>query len=513
LFVVLLLLARRLEQRARRIASAQVDALARARPAMAIRETDQGGSEQVPLAELRVGDVVRVCAGEAVPADGLLLDQAAAFDEALISGESAAVVRQAGETALAGSICRERPARLSVIRTGSDTRLSQLTRLVEQAQSRRPKLARLADRVASWFVAGILISAALVYAWWHQHDPSRALEVTLALLVISCPCALSLAIPTALATAHGALAKLGVLGLGAESLSVLARADHVLFDKTGTLSTGKSQLTDVRVFDGADRERVLQIAAAIERDSSHPLAQALSAQPTTLVATAVRSVLGLGIEAYVDGKLWRIGRADFAAARDDDGGVWLGDGKQATARFELRETCRDDAVAAVAALRRLGLGVELCSGDAIQAVRRIADSLGIDDYRARQLPEQKLARMRELQAQGHVVAMIGDGLNDAPVLAGADVSVAMADGAALAQRAADLVVTSPSLLRIPQAVALARRTGRVIRQNLGWALAYNLLALPLAASGQVTPWLAALGMAVSSLLVTLNALRLMRTDS
>ena len=511
MFVLLLLLARLLEQRARGIASAQVDALVRARPALATREAAGNGTEQVPLAELVIGDIVRVASGEAVPADGELLDHASAFDEALITGESVAVMREAGDTALAGSVCQERPARLRITRTGSDTRLSQLTRLVEQAQGARPALARVADRVANVFVVALLLSAVAVYAWWRQHDPSRALEVTLALLVVSCPCALSLAIPTALTAAHGALAKLGVLGLRPDAVQTLARVDHVMFDKTGTLSTGEPHLAAVDAFEGNDRDRMLQIAAALERDSRHPLARALAAQPTPFVASDVRSTPGMGLEGRIDGATWRIGRADFAAGREDDSGIWLGDGARAFARFELRETCRPDAAAAVAMLRAQGLDVELCSGDATEAVQRFASLLIIGEIRARQLPEQKLDRVRELQAQGHVVAMVGDGLNDAPVLAGADVSLAMADGAALAQRAADLVITSPSLLRIPQAIALARRTQRIVRQNLVWALAYNLSALPLAATGHVTPWLAALGMALSSLLVTLNALRLTRT--
>ena len=510
MFVLLLLVARALEQRARGIAGAQVDALVRARPALATRELAGNRCEQVPLAELDIGDVVRVASGEAVPADGVLLDNASSFDEALLSGESTPVLRAAGDIALAGSVCTERPARLRITRTGSDTRLSQLIRLVEQAQAVRPALARVADRIASGFVVALLVCAVGVYAWWRQHDPSRAVEVTLALLVVSCPCALSLAIPTALTAAHGALAKLGVLGISADALSALARVDHVVFDKTGTLSTGEPHLEAVQTFDGMDRGHALELAAALERDTRHPLARALAAQQTSLVAIDVHGTTGKGIEARIDGETWRIGRADFAAAREDDGGIWLGDGARAFARFDIRETCRPDAAAAIALLGAQGIGIELCSGDGNGPVRHFATLLGIADTRSRQLPEQKLARVRELQGQGHVVAMVGDGINDAPVLAGADVSLAMGGGAALAQRAADLVITGPSLLRIPQAIALARRARWVVRQNLAWALAYNLVAVPLAATGRVTPWLAALGMTLSSLLVTLNALRLTR---
>lgn len=510
MFVLLLLVARMLEQRARRLASAQVDALARARPALATRERSDGRCEQVALGELVVGDVVRVAAGECVPADGNVLDHASAFDEALLSGESAPVLRQPGDAALAGSLCRDRSARLRVTRVGNDTRLSQLTRLVEQAQRERPALARVAERVAGAFVLVLLPCALAVYAWWRVHDPSRALEVTLALLVVSCPCALSLAIPTALTAAHGALARLGVLQLRGDALGTLARVDRIVFDKTGTLSNGRPQLDTVEIFDGGDPDDALAIAAALERESGHPLAQAFADIVSSHQAAQVRSVPGQGIEGRIGQRLWHLGRAEFAAGRDDDGALWLGSGDLAVARFTVREAVREDARAAIAALHAQGLDIELCSGDAHAPVRRFAAQVGIASVQSRQTPEQKLAHVRERQARGEVVAMVGDGLNDAPVLAGADVSLAMAEGAALAQRAADFVVTSPSLLRIPEAIDLARRTQAIVRQNLAWALGYNVLALPLAATGHVTPWIAALGMAASSLLVTLNALRLGR---
>ncbi|MCF7221420.1 heavy metal translocating P-type ATPase [Marilutibacter chinensis] len=514
MFVLLLLIARMLEQRARGIASAQVDALARARPALATRERDRDGTglEQVPLAELAPGDVVRVAPGEAVPADGVLLDHSSSFDEALLTGESEPVSRQPGDTVLAGSHCRERPARIRLTRTGNDTRLSQLVQLVERAQAARPPLVRASERIAGWFVGALLLSAAAVYAWWHLHEPSRALEVTLAVLVVSCPCALSLAVPAALTTAHGALARIGVLALHGEALEALAGVDRAVFDKTGTLSDGRPVLQQVQTFGGAAPDEALRIAAALERDSRHPLAHAFAHVADVPPASGVRLEPGAGLRGNVDGREWRLGHAAFACRRrDDDGALWLGDGVRAAARFEIRETPRADAAEAITGLQAQGIGVEICSGDGETKVARFAAALGVGQARARQAPERKLSRVRELQHAGHVVAMVGDGLNDAPVLAGADVSLAMADGAALAQRAADFVVTGPSLARIPQAVALARRTRKVIRQNLAWALGYNLLAWPLAASGHVTPWLAALGMALSSLLVTLNALRLARS--
>jgi P-type Cu2+ transporter len=510
MFVFLLLAARMLEQRARRLASAQVDTLARARPAFATRERADGSGELVPVAALVPGDLVRVAVGAVVPADGALLE-ASSFEEALLTGESAPVRREAGDTAWAGAVCRDRPARLRVTGTGSATRLSQLARLVEAAQAQRPPLARLGERLAHHFVAWLLVAAVLVYLGWRLHDPSRAFEVTLALLVISCPCALALAVPAALASAQGALARIGVLALGERALERLAAATDIVFDKTGTLGDGRPALRGVRSFGGMTRDQALEVAAALERDAGHPLGQAFAGIGSGTHAASVRALPGRGIQGIVGGRAWRLGRASFATGTDgDDDALWLGDGRRASACFEVAEAPRSDAGAALALLRGMDLELHLCSGDAHAPVHAFARELGVDRVAARQSPDDKLAFVRRLQARGRVVAMIGDGLNDAPVLAGADVSMAMGEGAPLAQRAADLVLTGTSLMRIPEAVAIARRTRRVVRQNLAWAGAYNLLALPLAAAGLVTPWVAALGMALSSLVVVGNALRLAR---
>ncbi|MBB5015150.1 heavy metal translocating P-type ATPase [Rehaibacterium terrae] len=508
MFVFLLLAARAIEALARQRANAAVDTLARARPALAWRIGDDGRREQVPLAALTAGDTVRVGVGEQVPTDGVLCDDGE-FDESLLTGESRPVAKRAGEPVYAGSTCRNAPVRMRVTRTGQDTRLSHLVRLVEQAQAQRPRLAQAADALASRFVVSLFATAAVVFAvWWHL-APERAFEVMLAVLVISCPCALSLAIPTALGVSHGALARIGVLALRPDALDTLARADTLVLDKTGTLTEGRPSLRHVETFAGMDAAQARRIAAALERDAGHPLARAFAGEAAP-VADEVRAAPGQGIQGLVDGRCYRLGRADFAASRFDDGMIWLGDGTHALARFVIEDRPRADAVEAVAALKSLGLSPTVLSGDGVIAVGLLAGALGIPQHHARLSPEDKLAFVRSLQADGHVVAMVGDGINDAPVLAGADVSLAMAGGAPLAHRSADLVLTGESLLRLPQTVALARRTRAVIRQNLAWALAYNIIALPFAALGWVTPWLAALGMAGSSLLVTANALRLAR---
>lgn len=521
MFVLFLLAARLLERLARQRASAQLDTLARAQPALAWRELpDESGSknrrEQVPVSALQAGDIVQVAAGDAIPADGCVLDDAIDVDEALLTGESVAVSKPVGAEVLAGSLCRQRSARIEVTRTGSDTRLSQLTRVVERASAQRPRAAQWADALAGRLVVFLFLFAIAVFFYWLPSGAGQAFEIALAVLVVSCPCALSLAVPTALASANGALSRQGVLVLGQDALERLAAADTVVFDKTGTLTGGRPSLVDSQVFSGT-LAQALAIATALEQGSSHPLAAALrqaaaaaGADSTGIGVEQISVIPGQGLSGKIGGMEYRLGRAGFAAGHDDDAAVWLGDGRRAIARFVIADPQRADAAAALAELRQCGLTVQVLSGDAPSAVASLCSALGIPDFAARQTPEAKLARVKALQAAGRRVLMVGDGINDAPVLAGADVSVAMADGAPLAQRSADLVLTGQSLRRLPQALRLARRTRTIIGQNLGWAVAYNLLALPFAASGAVTPGIAALGMAASSLLVTGNALRLGR---
>lgn len=511
MFVLFLLVARQIEAAARRRAVEHVETLSQARPMFATRETEVD-AEAVPVAALQVGDVVRIAPGEAAPADGVALD-ACAFDEALLTGEATPQRKQAGDPVLAGSLASGANARVRVERIGQDTRLSHLVRLIERAQEERPAAARLADAVAARFVAFLFAAAALTAVWWWHHEPARAFEIALAVLVVACPCALSLALPTALASAHVALAKLGVLALKPDALAMLAKADAAVFDKTGTLTRGAPVLCEVDSLDDCTKETVLARAAWLERDSRHPLAEAFRTTATQWPPAQVTQVPGEGVTALEDGVEWRLGRAGFALAdKADDGALWLSANGVAKARFTLADPVRADAGEAIAALGSLGLSCELLSGDGEAAVRDVAQALRIERAASRCKPEDKLERIKELQAQGKVVLMIGDGVNDAPTLAGADVSIAMQAGAALAHGAADFVLMGGALERVPQAIALARRTRRIVRQNLGWALGYNLLAIPFAAMGLVQPWLAALGMAASSLAVTLNALRLLKSQ-
>jgi Cu2+-exporting ATPase len=523
MFVFLLLLARMLERRARSLAAARVDALAQAQPRSAMREREDQSLESIPVARLKPGDIVRVAAGATLPADGVLLDDEASFSEALLTGESRPVRHVAGDAVLAGSGCGDRAVRVRVTATGARTRLSELSHLVLRAQEQRPRIARIADRIASRFVVVLLLAAIAMYLLWLRIEPARAFEVALSLLVISCPCALSLSVPAALAAAHGTLSRIGALAVRADALDTLSRVSDVVFDKTGTLGGDAWRIADVETFNNAiTPETALQWAAALERDVHHPIAGAfqwLQAERSdggapALQADAVQVTTGQGISGIVNGRALRLGTAPFAAARTDDGAVWLGDGAQPLARFALQESQREGARETVQALRQRGLALHLFSGDGEAAVQDFARNLDLPaaNTYGRLSPEDKLSHLRELQSQGRIVAMVGDGLNDAPVLAGADVSIAVPGAAPLAQQSADLVLTAPSLQRLPRLFALAARTRAVIRQNLALSLGYNLIALPLAAMGMVRPWIAALAMVVSSLTVTLNALRLSRDN-
>ena len=510
MFVFLLLATRTVEQRLRERAQAGVERRARALPAQATRLRD-GTAEIVPAEAIVVGDELELRADEVSCVDGTLLDACAAFDESLATGEALPVAKRRGDAVLAGSVCRERGVRIRATRVGADTTLALLARLVARAQAQRPRLARLADRFASATVVVLLAAAALTAIAWQLADPARAVPATLAVLAASCPCALSLAVPAALAAVHGQLAARGVLLLDGDALERLANVDCVVLDKTGTLTRGRAQLGTVDA-EPAERTRALAIAAALEHGVPHPLARAFAPHADArLVASDVHVVAGQGVAGIVDGRRWRLGGPAFAGvAGEDDGRLVLASDGVALARFALEDPLRADSAAAVAALHALGLETILLSGDAAPRVAQAAQRLAIADARARVTPDGKLQAVAALQAAGRRVAMAGDGLNDAAVLARADVGIAMAAGAALAQVRADLVLAGDSPAGIAQAIAEARRTRRVMRQNLAWASAYNLAIVPIAAFGLLPPWLAALGMCGSSLLVTLNALRLAR---
>ncbi|GAA4402412.1 heavy metal translocating P-type ATPase [Quisquiliibacterium transsilvanicum] len=531
MFAFLLLAARYLEWIARRRASRAVDAMAAALPERVARlvgvgaHPDEGQlaaaeAEAVPAIRVEPGDLLRVATGDRIAVDGVILAGTTSIDQSLLTGESIPVLRRPGDEVPGGAINAGNPFYLRVLRRSADSTLSTIERLIERAAIEKPAIALAADRVAGWFVLCLLLFASAVFAAWWFTDPERALPVAIAVLVVSCPCALSLATPAALAAATGAATRHGALVASGRALETMAAATDVVFDKTGTLTEGRPRLARLQTWDGLDRGQALSLAAALEAGSPHPLARALveaaGATDGRAAATGIEQHPGLGVEADIGGRRLRLGSRSFVAqwtplpvdAGAGGSEVWLAARTGVLARFELRDELRADAAQTVTRLAADGLRVHLLSGDHTHAVAAVAEALGVTRVRAGASPSDKLDYVRALQRDGGRVLMVGDGINDAPVLAAADVSIAVGQATALARTSADAVLLSPNLDMVPRLLGLARRTRRVVLQNLGWATAYNLTAIPAAALGYVPPWLAAVGMSASSLLVVGNALRL-----
>jgi len=515
MFVFFLLSGRYLEMRARHRARDLTDSLARLTPPFADRQGD-GGFQRVGIHELRAGDCVRVAEGGIVPADGVLLGEHCRVDEALLSGESAPVKKKLGDALIAGSVLEDGPVLLRVERVGADTALAGIASLVGRAHAERPQLQVAGELAAARFVARVLALTAVTAIGWGLVDPSRAFSAAVAVLVISCPCAFALAVPAAFTRALGALARRGVLVVKPDAIQALAESTHALFDKTGTLTETTVSLADVRTF--ANAPDAVRLAATLARQSRHPVARAIAAADAGFdeaAVTGARTHAGLGVSATVAGRALRLGRGDFALAGKPlppgfDDAVMLADDAGPIAAFRVSERLRGDAGAALDALRAQQMNVVIASGDAAAKVANIADRVKVDTWRARAMPADKLAWLAELRAGGARVLAVGDGINDAPVLAGADVSIALAEGAEFTQASSDIVLTGGRLEAIAHARAVAQQTLAIVRQNQRWALVYNLSAVPLAALGFIPPWLAAVGMSLSSLGVILNALRIGR---
>lgn len=520
MFVFFLLTARYFELMARMRSAEATQSLVHAAPAMATRLKD-GKEEQLPVSDLQVGDLVLVRPGETVPADGEVHEGRGNVDESLLTGESRPIAKGVGAKVVGGSIVADSPLTVTVTRTGEDTVLAAIVRLLERAQAEKPHLAQLADRAAGIFVPVVLVIAAGTAAYWGWTVPDRWLAVTVSVLVVTCPCALSLATPAALTAGTGTLARLGLLATRGRALETLARATVVVFDKTGTLTEGRPRLLRTRILGSLTVERALAIAAALEARSEHPIAAALrQIGSETVRASDIVNTPGGGLRGCVDGEVYSLGSRAFVSEGgghsvpqtedESDTVVWLADRNGPQALFVLGDKLRPGAADLVHSLQKDGRTVWLLSGDHEAATKRMAAELGIDHAEWELGPGDKLERIKALQRDGERVAMVGDGINDAPVLAGAHVSIAMGSGTPLAAASADMILLSPSLSQISRGFDVASRTVWVIRQNLAWAVLYNIVALPLAVSGEVAPWMAALGMSASSLLVVTNALRLTR---
>lgn len=536
MFVFLLLAARYLEWIARRRAGRAIDALAAAIPD-AVERVDRasGEIERVAATRLAPGELFRVAVGERIPVDAAIVEGRTAIDQSLLTGESLPVARAPGDEVPGGAINAGTPVLMRVLRTSADSAISTIERLVDRASADKPRLAGLAERIARWFVAALLLLAGGVGLAWLQIEPARAAHIAIAVLVVSCPCALSMATPAALAAATGAAMRRGMLVARGDALEQVAACTDVVFDKTGTLTHGRPELVRVAVFadgpEGAARARALSIAASLESGQAHPLADAIrrAAGGTAQLPAApddCETLPGMGVEGVVDGERYRIGSTAFVAAwhpalaqagadpaAAGDTLVWLASRSAPIARLHLRDQLRDEARRVCDALTAAGLRLHLLSGDRDAAVAQVAGALGIEAAVADASPARKLEYVRALQDEGRRVLMIGDGINDAPVLAAADVSVAVGQATSLARTAAAVVLLGGSLDELTALRTLALRTRSIVRANLGWALAYNLVAIPAAAAGWVPPWLAAIGMSTSSLLVVLNALRLIPAAS
>ena len=529
MFVFFLLGGRYLELLARQKALRATEELGRLAPAFADRllvGNSNEATERVLVSALSVGDLVLVKPGTQVPADGSVVAGQTSVDESLLTGESLPVAKSVGALVTGGSMNVESPITVRVEQVGDNTRLSAILKLMERGALEKPVAVTTADRVASWFLWGLLLLAAITAGIWWWLDPSRALPVTVAVLVVSCPCALSLATPVALTIATGRLAREGLLVTRGHAVETLAQVTDVVFDKTGTLTTGVMKLEQVQQLSGLDERSCLQLAASLEQRASHPLAQALVLAADDLPRLAIddesHETAG-GIEARIDGRVLRIGHAAYVAKLVGDTPVqaiedtssatttlYLGEKGAWLARFYISDAVRPDALAAINALKGLGCEVSLLSGDDPLVAQSIAKQLGIENAVGRESPQTKLTRVAALQAAGRVVCMVGDGVNDAPVLAHAQVSVAMGEGTELARTQADCVLLGQHLLVLPAAIRLSRSARKTIRENLWWAIIYNAVALPVAMGGFLTPWLAGIGMSFSSLWVVLNSLRLQK---
>ncbi len=519
MFVAFILAARYVELLARQDAQGGAEALAKQLPATCERVPNYPESQQVemvPVVNCNPGEVLRVSPGDIIPADGVLIEYESALDESLLTGESKPIDKKVGDRVYAGTHNILNPLLMRIDAVGQSTRIAGIASLLDQALQAKPLMVSLAEKWAGYFVGFLLIAAFLSSAIWWYVDPSRAWTVLVSVLVASCPCALSLAVPTAMAAAQGAVTKLGLLIVRGHVLEGLVKATDLVLDKTGTLTMGQPELTEILINRPEfSRTNVLSLAAAMEAGQKHPLALSLlraaeveNCSPTTL-PDSVSNQLGKGLSSGV----YRLGSAAWVGAQQiaqegQYGQVHLADDQGVIASFLFLDTPRVGLEKLLAAAKSRKITVHLVSGDDAATVAWWANHVGINNFKGACSPEDKYHYIEHMQKEGCFVWAIGDGINDAPLLARADVSIAVGAGAPLATAGADAILTANSLAPLAQSLLLADKTQRIIKENLIWALVYNLLAIPTAMMGWVNPWVAGIGMSLSSLAVTLNAWRL-----
>ena len=517
MFTFFLLLGRYFEQKARQKASVSSSNLHKLVPLTA-HLVSENGQEEIPAKKLRLNDVILVKPGEIVAADGVVIEGHTSINEAMLTGEQMPIEKTVASQVYAGTINVDQPIKVSVTALGQDQLVAEIIRLQELASNTKPAIALLADKLSRYFSGTILTIAAITYLVWHQISPEDAFWVTLSVLVATCPCALALATPTAVTCATAIFTRLGIITRKAGVFEKLPLIKHVVFDKTGTLTCGTLSIGQTQCIADITQTQALAITAALEAGSRHPIAAAFAEfADNALVAEHVHHEVGFGVRGSIDGTEYLIGNALFTGASvdplDPTQKIWLArlcnEQLEVLASFDIKDNIRQDSKATVEMLKQQGCSISIASGDNSGHVHKLAKELGIEDVHSGLTPAAKLALVTQLQKHTRV-AMFGDGINDAPVLAGADLSVAMGSGSAIAKNSADLILLGDHLSRFTQAVAIAKLTTQIIKQNLAWALGYNALILPLAVTGHVVPYIAAIGMSASSLIVVANSLRLLR---
>ena len=524
MFIFFVLAGRYFEFMSRKKSVAYLDRITSVLPAYATRLDDDGNSEAIDINQLRLDDRILVKPGEVIPVDGEVISGHSSVDESVLTGESLPAGKQAGMPVIGGSINIESPLTISVKKIGEQTFLSGITRMIDQAGTQKTRTVQLADRLVSVFIISIVVIAAAVAVYWYQHDPTQWLPITVAVLVVSCPCALSLAMPTSMSVAATTLMQKGLALVNQEVIELLDRVDCFVFDKTGTLTEGQLELEKVESYqDDYDAQTILNIAARLEAASEHPLAKAILKalkSNTRVIAESVKNYPGQGIAGKIEGQNWFIGTEAFVMAHCDSKQqtehkadhylrrVLLSTDKAIIASLYFSDPLRDNSSTLVKHLTRQHKHIVLMSGDHVDVVKHSAEQLGIENYMAELKPDDKLTQISLLQQQDYRVCVVGDGINDAPAFAQADIAIAMTNASDLTKINADILLLNHDIQSIETLIAIAAKTTRTIRVNFGWAIGYNLVALPFAILGFLAPWMAALGMSLSSLIVVLNATRI-----
>lgn len=514
MFTFFLLLGRFLEMRARRKAAAITGNLLKLIPVMATLTS----GKTVPARTLDVDDIVIVPPGDNLPADGIIISGCSTIDESMFTGESMPVAKKEADLVYAGTINGDGNLTVKVTKTKADSLISTIVKLQDEAQMSKPKVAEIADLVARYFVAGILIISAFTWFYWHQTKPDDAFWIMLSVLVATCPCALSLATPTAITCSTSRLAQLGLMLRRGHVLETLCKVNRLVIDKTGTLTEGNIRLTHIYTFSNINSQQSKVIAAELESFANHPIARAFSEyrEPKQTHFERVENIIGSGLTGYSGQDEWKIGHKEFAAPNcqlenQQDYQVWLSKNEQPVAAFALDDQIRQESKVFIQSLHQLGIKVTMLTGDSSSSVERVAKALNIDDVISGASPQGKLDYLKSLPAN-EISLMVGDGINDAPTLAGAHLSIAMGSGTDVAKASADMILLGDNLSRLIEARELAMKTRKIIRENLAWALGYNAIILPLAVMGLVAPYIAVVGMSGSSIIVVSNSLRLLKKN-